>query len=149
MHGGDSEQESPPFAFYGEECETVEWWYGIGGPMGLSKERQAVAGRPRRTGAKKKAVGRGKAKMNAAAGKTLEEHSEKIANSLLNSTLGGNASSARLLFSLAEGQVDCEDEVAMQGLRSLAEELASEPQWAAEVTEAFAETGFGQREPKG
>jgi hypothetical protein len=68
---------------------------------------------------------------------------------LCRDSLGGNASSAKLLFALAEGQMDCEDEGVMQCLRSLAEELAAEPEWAAEVIEATAETGFGQHEPEG
>ena len=126
----------------------MERWDGIGGQMGLAGKKQAVVRKPRGTGAQKKAGSRATAKVNAAAGKTLEEYSDAIVKSLLDSTLGGNASSARLLFMLAEGQIDCEDEGMMRQLCSLAEKWASEPEWTGEVTEAVAETSFGQREPE-
>ncbi len=126
----------------------MEWWDGIGGQMGLAGQRQTVAGKPRGTGAQKKMGSRAIAKVNTAAGKALDEHSDAIVKSLLKSTLGGNASSARLLFMLADGQIDCENEGMMQRLCSLAEKWASEPEWTGEVTEAAAETSFGQREPE-
>jgi hypothetical protein len=109
--------------------------------MVLAKQRRAVVKKPRGTGAPKKAGGRGRAKMNAAADKTLEKYSEKIAKSLLDSTLDGNASSAKLLFALADGQIDCEDEGVVQRLRSMAEELAAEPEWVAGGKEEAAGTG--------
>ncbi len=116
--------------------------------MVLARERQAASRKPSGTGARKKAVGRGTAKMTAAAGKTLEENSEKIAKSLLESTLDGNVTSAKLLFALAEGQIDCEDEVVMRRLCSFAEGLASEPEWTGEDVEAAVETGSEQCEPE-
>jgi hypothetical protein len=138
-----------PFPLSTEECKTVEEWNGIGGQMELARQRQAVVKRPRGTGAQKKAVGRGTAKMRAAAGKTLEDNSEQIAKSLLDSTLGGNASSARLLFALAEGQIDCEDEVVVRRLCRLADKLAAEPEWDAESIKDAAEMGFSLREGEG
>jgi hypothetical protein len=74
--------------------------------------------------------------MNAAADKALELNSVKIAQTLLMSTLGGNVTSAKLLFALADGQIDCEDEVVVQGFVSLAERLAAEPECSAEEIEA-------------
>lgn len=135
------------FPFYGDECEAVDRWDGIGGHMVLASERRAVVNKPSGTGARKKAVGRGTAKMTAAAGETLEKNSDEIAKSLLESTLGGNASSAKLLFALAEGQIDCEDEVVMRRLCSFAESLASEPEWTDKAVEDAAERDFGTREP--
>jgi hypothetical protein len=117
--------------------------------MVLAKQKKAVAGKPHGTGAQKKASGRGRAKLNAAADKTLEENSKEIAQSLLDSTLGGNASSAKLLFALAEGQIDCEDEGMIQSLYSLAEKLASEPEWDGDVHGVVLEMGFKRHEPKG
>ena len=73
--------------------------------------------------------------MNAAASKILEANSDKIANSLLEKALKGNTTSAKLLFALADGQFDCEDEVVMQNLMSLAEKLTSEPEFNDELTE--------------
>jgi hypothetical protein len=138
-----------PFAFYGKKRKSVERWNGIGGEMGLEKEKQTVERRPRRTGVRKQAVSCGTAKMKAAANKTLKEHSEQIADSLLNGTLKGNVISARLLIALAEKQTDCEDEKEKQSSCSLAKRLASEPEWSGEVSEAKAATGFEEREPEG
>ncbi|MGD0940126.1 MAG: hypothetical protein ABR905_10470 [Terracidiphilus sp.] len=84
--------------------------------------------------------------MKEAADKTLEANSDKIAKSLLKKTLAGNNVSAKLLITLAEGQIDCEDEAAVQHLCSLAEELASEPEWDGELDETEAESGLCQRE---
>ena len=117
--------------------------------MVLARQKKAAAGRPHGTGAQKKASGRGRAKLNAAADKTLEENSEKIAMSLLESTLGGNASSAKLLFALAEGQIDCEDEGMVRCLYSLAEKLAAEPEWDGDAHGVVLEMGFGRHELKG
>jgi hypothetical protein len=117
--------------------------------MEFGRQRRAVAERQRGTGAQKKAVSRGRAKMNEAADKTLEKHSEEIAKSLYESLLGGNATCAKLLFALAEGQIDCEDEVAMERLCSLAEKLAKEPEWVGELDDAEMETILEESEQKG
>jgi len=108
--------------------------------MELARERQAVVRKPRGSGAKKKASSRGTAKMNAAADRLLENNSEKIAKSLLKGIYKGNVTSAKLLFALAEGQIDCEDEGVMQRVCSLAEQLAAEPAWVDEANEAAAES---------
>jgi nickel-dependent lactate racemase len=73
--------------------------------------------------------------MKAAADKTVAKHSDEIAKSLLDSLRKGNLNSAKLLFALAEGQIDLEDEEVMQRLCSYAEKLASEPEWNGEVQE--------------
>jgi hypothetical protein len=115
--------------------------------MVLAKQKQSVASKARGKGSKKK-LSRGTAKLNEAADKTLENNSDKIANSLLNSTLDGNISSAKLLIALAEGLIDCEDAEVMERLCSFAESLASEPEWVGELNETEAETGLGRREPE-
>jgi hypothetical protein len=117
--------------------------------MAVAKQKKAAKGKPRASGNEKKKVGRGTAKMKEAADKALEKNSVKIAQSLVDNTIAGNSTSARLLFALAEGQADCEDEPVVQNLCSLAKELASEPEWDGELDEAEAETGLGQREPEG
>jgi hypothetical protein len=114
--------------------------------MVVAKKSRAVRRKPGGTGTEKKRVGRGRAKMKEAADKTLEANSDKIAKSLLKKTLAGNNVSAKLLITLAEGQIDCEDEAAVQHLCSLAEELASEPEWDGELDETEAESGLCQRE---
>jgi hypothetical protein len=137
-----------PFSFC-EECRAVKGWDGIGGEMVVGRQKQAIGRKPLGTGAQKKTVSRGTAKMREAADKTLEVNSDKIAKSLLDKTLAGNSMSAKLLLELAEGQTDCQDEEVVRRRCNLDEELASEPEWEGELDEAEAETGLGQREPEG
>jgi hypothetical protein len=87
--------------------------------------------------------------MNEAADKTLEEHSDEIAKSLYKGLLSGNATCAKLLLALAEGQIDCENEVVMQRVCSLAEKLAAEPEWVGELDDAEMETILGEPESTG
>ena len=103
--------------------------------MVAARQRKAVQGKPRGTEAQKN-ISRGTAKMKAAADKALENNSEKIADSLLNGVIRGDNMSVKLLFALAEGQIDCEDEAVVRHLCSLAEKLAAEPQWTGEEIEA-------------
>jgi hypothetical protein len=111
---------------------------GIGGQMVRAGQKQAAESKPRGTGTRKKAGSRGAAKLSEAAGKALEKNSEQIANSLLQSTLDGNASSAKLLFALAEGQKNSEAKGMKRRVRSMAVELAAEPEWNAGAIEAAA-----------
>jgi hypothetical protein len=67
--------------------------------------------------------------MSVEADKALEEHGNEITKGLTESAKKGNATCARLLLALADGQIDCEDEVVMERLCSYAEKLAAEPQW--------------------
>jgi hypothetical protein len=143
---GDSQKESPLFLSAGT-LEAVEWWFGIGGPMVVGSARQAMFGTSRGTGAQqKKAVGRGTAKMRAAADKALQDNCKKIANSLLAGIRKGNSNSAKLLFALAEGHIDLEGEETVQQLCSLAEQLAAEEQWEEPATEG-SEARVKQGEP--
>jgi len=127
------------FSFHGRECETAEWQDGIGGEMVLARKKQAGAGKAKGAGGRKNEVSRGTAKLKAAADKTLEEHSAEIAESLLHELMGGNNMSAKLLFALAEGQIDFEDEAAVHQLCRLAERLSSEPEWEGGEMDAEAE----------
>lgn len=113
--------------------------------MGLTGKRQAVEEAPGKAGGKKKAGSRVAAKMSEAAGKALEKHRERIVDSLVQGTLGGNTSSAKLLLSLPEGQVNREEKENMQLRGSQAEKLASEPEWSDKEIDATAEAGFQQR----
>jgi hypothetical protein len=81
---------------------------------------------------------------------TVQDNGAEIAKSLLNRTLGGNFSSAKLLISLAEprAEKECARKRNRRG-RSAALALAEEPEWRDEETEATAETGFADREPEG
>ena len=87
--------------------------------------------------------------MKTVADQTLQGNCAEVTDQLLWSTLGGNAVSAKLLFALADGQIDIEEAGTLQRLHSRASALAAEPEWQLEVSEAEAETSFGQREPEG
>jgi F0F1-type ATP synthase membrane subunit b/b' len=87
-------------------------------------------------------------KLNKEARKIVDEKATEIAESLLNSTLDGHVLSARLLVELAEGNVEAEEAMTMRPLRSMAADLAAEPPWRGEETEAAAETCSGPREPE-
>jgi len=124
----------------------VEWWDGIGGQMVVARQRQAAT-KPRGAGSQKQAAGRGTKQVSKSAGKTLEDHCEVMVKWLLAGTLYGDASSARLLFSLAEGQSESEAEGVIRTLRSLASELAAEPEWKDGEIEASAEASLGEPSP--
>jgi len=113
----------------------------------VARQKKAAKGKPLGTETKKK-IGRGTAKMKAAADKALQKNSVEIVQSLVDNTIAGNSTSARLLFALAEAQADCEEEPAAERPCSLAKEMASEAQWDGELDEAEAEIGLGQREPE-
>jgi hypothetical protein len=115
--------------------------------MAVARQKKAAKRKPPGRETKKK-IGRGTAKMKEAADKALESNSEEIAKTLVERTIAGNSTSARLLFALAEAQADCEDEASVERARSLAKELASEAKWDGELDEAEAEIGLGQREPE-
>ena len=68
-------------------------------------------------------------KLNKEAFKLVEEKAGEIAESLLKSTVEGHVLSARLLVELAEGDVDVEDASMKRPYRSLALQLAEQPQW--------------------
>jgi hypothetical protein len=87
-------------------------------------------------------------KLNKEALKLMDEKATEIAQFLLNNTLDGQVPSARLLVELAEGDVGAEEALTMRPFRSVALELAAEPQWKGEETEAGAEMCSGPREPE-
>ena len=138
---GDSAEGSPFLFSCRRNAQKLKSRAGNGGTMGVASRKQAaisespVKGSGKKT-AGKKASGRGTSMLNEAAGKTLEENSSKIAKSLLKSTLGGNASSARLLVSLAEGPAESGKAGMKRRLRSIATKLAAEPEWSGETMEA-------------
>jgi hypothetical protein len=108
--------------------------------MVLVKKWQAAASKPRGTGTQVKAVNPGKAQLIAEADKKVGEERTNIVNALYNGLIiKGNATSAKLLFDLADGLINCEDPVVMSQLCSYAEALASEQQLTGEEVEATAE----------
>jgi len=111
----------------------------------VARQRQALVRRQRGGGIQKR-MGRGKAKLSEEAGRLLEVFCEDIAMKLLEITVGGNTTAARLLFALADGQIDCENEDVMRELSSFAEKLAAEPQCDPKVIDAKAE--FRPSEPE-
>ena len=135
-----------PFLFLRSFVKTVEWWNGIGGEMAGARKKQAAVGKLRGTGSRKKAGGCGAAKVRQAADKAMMRNFEGLARSLMQLTLSGNTSCAKLLFELADGQVRMEDEGTMRRFRSLAEEWAAEPTWEGDLVDGGAGTGCGQGE---
>jgi hypothetical protein len=81
--------------------------------------------------------------LKRAANKTLEKNCTKIAQSLLDHTLKGNVQSARLLVALAEGPTESVDAEETRDRRSVATELAAEPEWKADAQESGAEEPEG------
>jgi hypothetical protein len=118
-----------PFSFYGEVCEAAGWWDGISGQMVLGRQRQMVVKKQSGTWLQKNAVSCGTAKMSVAADKYLKDNSDDITKALTENAKKGNATCVKLLLALADGQIDCEDEVVMEQLCSYADKLAAEKQW--------------------
>ena len=105
--------------------------------MVCARTRQAAAGRLR--GTDKKTVNPSRVMLNAEAHKKVGDNRTKIVNALYDSLIKGNASSAKLLFDLADGLINCEDPVVMGQLVSYAEKLESERQLAADAADEEAE----------
>jgi hypothetical protein len=128
----------------------VEGWDGIGGEMVLAMKWQAAAGRPRGTGVQPQAVNPGKAKLNAQADKKVGDNRETIVDTLYNNMVEkGNMVSAKLLFALADGRINCEDPVVMKKLCRYAARLASEPELTDTEVEALAEKELDEGEAEG
>jgi len=79
-------------------------------------------------------------KLNNEAFRILDERAGELAEFLMNSAKKGHATSARLLFELAEGNVSAEEAMSMRPLYSLAQRLAAEPQWPFDAPDEWAET---------
>ena len=138
-----------PFSFCGE-CEAVEERDGIGGEMVLAKKWQAAASKSRGTGTQVKAVNQGKAKLNAEADKKVGDNRTTIVDTLYNCLIDDkNLTSAKLLFYLADGLINCEDPVVMRQLCSYAEKLKSEQQLTDNEADAAAKTEQDEGETVG
>lgn len=110
--------------------------------------RELLAGARKRRGpaSAKKAGRQGATKLNDAVSESIQENTAGIAETLLLNAMKGNLTSLRYLFELAQGSQE-ETAVAKRRLtRSIASELAAEPQWHEELTDGKAQTGIGGRE---
>jgi hypothetical protein len=84
----------------------------------------------------------GGARLTKAVEDELLRQASDLARSLLDSAKKGNVSTTRLLLELSERQGKCGPEALRRTLRSMALELAAEPEWhsgAADSIEAVAE----------
>ena len=127
----------------------MEGWDGIGGEMVFARMRQAAVGKPRGTGVQPQAVNPGKAMLNAEADKKVGDNRAKIVNALFNNLIKkGNMVSAKLLFALADGRINCEDPVVMKKLCRYAARLASEPELTDVEVEALTENELDEDEPE-
>jgi hypothetical protein len=77
-------------------------------------------------------------KLSQAALKLLDDNAGLIAQALYDSTLKGHVLSTKLLVDLGEGDVDAEVAITLRPLRSLASELAKEPEWQDKTDEPAA-----------
>jgi hypothetical protein len=103
--------------------------------MVLARQRQAVAKKPHGIVAYNKTYGRGTAQLRATADLYVEVFCEEIVQVLLDKTIGGNTTAARILFALAAGLIDCENQEVMQQLCSYADKLKAEPKWPGKTIE--------------
>ena len=125
----------------------MEGWDGIGGEMVFATNRQAAFGKPRGTGVQPQAVNPGKAKLNAQADMKLRDFSVTIVDALYNNLVEkGNMVSAKLLFALADGRINCEDPVVMKKLCRYAATLKSEQQVPDAEVEALLEKELDEGE---
>jgi hypothetical protein len=116
--------------------------------MVVTGRRPKAKKKPSGSGSLKKKAGGGTAKLKTAADKELRVNSGKIAKTLCERLMEGNVPCGKLLISLAEGKEDCEDDAMVSSPRSMASELASEPEWDGDLNEAEDESGLSQREPR-
>jgi hypothetical protein len=94
------------------------------------------------------ATGRGASMLCEAANMVLEDQSMDIALALGKSSAEGHILSVKFLYDLAKLQQELGTADAARRVRSLASELAAEPEWDAEPNEHAAQTASGTREPK-
>jgi hypothetical protein len=94
-----------------------------------------------------KSVGKGSKTLHEAADKAVVRNSRKIAQRLLSKAIEGDLKSAMLLLSFAELEPEPEGAGKIRHKRSVALELAAEPKWPGEATDA--EPGTGDREREG
>ena len=114
--------------------------------MSEVRRKSMVVGNPRGIGKKEKAARSGLAKLTKAAAKAVKEKGNEIADSLLQSTLSGNASSARLLLELAEASKPTPEMEKKRQLYSHARVLEAEAQWVGDSIADVEETSTGQLE---
>jgi hypothetical protein len=103
--------------------------------MVWARKRLAATGKPHGTATK--TVNPGKALLNAEADRKVGEERTNIVEALYKSLVEcKNATSAKLLFDLADGLINCEDPEVMSQLYSYANSLAEEKQVPAETADA-------------
>jgi len=114
----------------------------------IEEEQKLVDDSPRAAETGKQAGGSGAAVLREAACKVLHDHGQEIAEALRKSSAEGHIQSARFLYDLAKLQEELGKTEAARQIRSLANELAAEPEWNAESSEESAEIAGGSREPE-
>jgi hypothetical protein len=97
--------------------------------MEKTKQSSAVSGVRAGRNRKTKDAGRGTQLLSKAAEREIKENIGTIANLLLNSTLGGNVNSARLLVALADGQTETAVGTKKRRGLSQAQKLGKEQEW--------------------
>jgi hypothetical protein len=114
--------------------------------MVMSAQHRGAAAERRGKRNGKKAEGRSATNVVRAAGKTVQEFSDGLADSLMSSALRGDTATFRYLLELSQEPSGGLPQEVVHSLRSLAEELAAEPQWNERAADNAAETGKGEPE---
>ena len=116
--------------------------------MVSAKKKKATKKKPRGEGNQKKAASREEEQLKTTADEKLRANSVRITNSLLDKLMQGDVACGKFLIELADERNDGEDKAEIDPPRSIAQELASEPEWQGEPDEDETETGVDQVEPK-
>ena len=99
---------------------------GNGGQMKAKKQAEA-----------KKSCNGTVTRLSEAARKIVDEHSDRIAEALMESVLKGDSMSSKLLNELALGNPEMKKALMKGPFRSLAMDLAAEPKWPRELADAY------------
>ena len=129
--------------------ETDEWQNWIGEAMSLKDRPKSSKEKSNKANSIKKLRGPVFAKIIKEASDHVEVYGKQIVESLYDSVLVGNASSARLLIDLAVNQEDEVNEIGQECLVSMADKLAKEDQWVGEQEEVSVDTCSSVYEAEG
>ena len=116
----------------------------------IEAERNVVAKQePRTVKPEKRKAGGGAAMLRKAASRVLRDQGREIARALGERSKEGSIPSIKLLYDLTRGHQEPANAEEAGQFRSLADELAAEPQWPGKLSEEDAETASRSREPEG
>ena len=125
-----------------DKQETDEWQKWNGEAMALGNSGNSTKGRSSRSGVNKKHRGPAFSKIIKEASDHVDVFGKELVQSLYDSAIDGNASSARLLLDLAEYQDNEVDEGMPLNSESVAKRLAAEKQWTDDQEDSIEKPGL-------